>query len=116
MATEVQFLITLTVEDADAMDKPAVQNALHSAIDKRYNEVGLTEWDNAALVTGYKVQEVENTGPKSWRGLLAQLYIDWHNNYLSAEKFGEHNGLSKEHAEALVSLAREVYNSKHPDA
>lgn len=51
-----------------------------------------------------------------YRELLISIYLDWYNNYASVETFAEHNGLTKEQGEALINLARQVYNSDHPDA
>ena len=51
-----------------------------------------------------------------YRELLISIYLDWYNNYALVETFAEHNGLTKEQGEALINLARQVYNSDHPDA
>lgn len=50
------------------------------------------------------------------RDQLIAIYFDWVNNYLTAECFAEHNGLTADQAVALIDLAREVTNSDHPDA
>ena len=50
------------------------------------------------------------------RETLIAVYLDWRNNYLTVEKYAEHNGLTTEHAGALIALAREVFDSKHPEA
>ena len=49
------------------------------------------------------------------RAYLKEVYLDWANNYLTPAKFAEHNGITKAQAIALIELAREVYNSPHPD-
>lgn len=49
------------------------------------------------------------------RDYLAAIYLDWLNNYVSVEKFAEHNGLSVAQAMPLINLARDVFDSKHPD-
>lgn len=49
------------------------------------------------------------------RESLIEIYLDWFNNYLSAETYAEHNGLEVEDASVLIRLARSVYNSQHPD-
>jgi hypothetical protein len=49
------------------------------------------------------------------RTYLQQVALDWQNNYLSAEVFGQHNGLTFSQARVLLSLANEVYNSTHPE-
>lgn len=50
------------------------------------------------------------------RTTLITAYHDYVNNYLTIELYAEHNGLTTEQGYALISLAREVYNSNHPDA
>lgn len=50
------------------------------------------------------------------RDTLIEFYHDFFNNYLTAEKFGEHNGLTPEQAKAFLELAKQVENSKHPEA
>lgn len=50
------------------------------------------------------------------RDYLKELYLDWRNNYLTIEKFAEHNGITKEHAEWLLLLAQNVNNSNHPES
>jgi len=49
------------------------------------------------------------------RTYLQQVALDWHNNYLSAEVFGEHNGLTFSQARVLLLLAIEVNQSPHPE-
>ena len=46
---------------------------------------------------------------------LKQVYEDYRNNYLTVAVFSEHNGLTEEHGQVLINLARNVYNSKHPE-
>jgi hypothetical protein len=50
------------------------------------------------------------------REILISAYLDYVNNYLTVEKYAEHNGLTTEQGTILINLAREVYNSKHPEA
>lgn len=50
------------------------------------------------------------------RDTLTAVYFDWVNNYLTAEKFAEHNGLTADQAHVLIDLARDVATSDHPDA
>ena len=50
------------------------------------------------------------------RDILITAYLDFKNNYLSIEKYAEHNGLSYEQGKALITLARDVFNSKNPEA
>ena len=50
------------------------------------------------------------------RDYLTAIYLDWVNNYAWIDTFAEHNGLTVKQAADLIKLAKEVYNSKHPDA
>ena len=50
------------------------------------------------------------------REKLIETYLDYINNYLSIEKYSEHNKLSKAHGEALIKLAYSVFNSNHPES
>lgn len=50
------------------------------------------------------------------RDILIAAYLDYRNNYLTIEKYAEHNGLSIEQGYALITLARDVFNSKHEEA
>lgn len=49
------------------------------------------------------------------RDILIGVYLDYVNNYLTVEKFAEHNGLTKQQAEQLLRLAKAVFNSNHPE-
>lgn len=46
---------------------------------------------------------------------LANIYLDWKNNFVSIQGFAEHYGLYVHEAEILLDLARECFNTKHPD-
>lgn len=37
---------------------------------------------------------------------IAEIYLDFFNNYLTVEKFAEHNLLSVEHAKRLLEIGR----------
>lgn len=50
------------------------------------------------------------------RELLINAYLDILNNYLTIEKYAEHNGLTIEQAITLKALAKSVFESKHPEA
>ena len=50
------------------------------------------------------------------RDKLIEAYLDYRNNYLTIEKWAEHNGLATDQGEQLYWLAREVFESKHPEA
>ena len=49
------------------------------------------------------------------REKLFNLYLDWVNNYLTIEKFAEHNGLYVDEALMLVELAQKCFENNHPD-
>lgn len=50
------------------------------------------------------------------RDVLIAAYKDYLNNYLSVEKYAEHNGLTEAEGQALLDLAREVINHDHPES
>jgi hypothetical protein len=50
------------------------------------------------------------------RDTLINVYLDFVNNYLTVAKYAEHQGLTEAQGEALIKLAREVFNSSHPEA
>jgi hypothetical protein len=52
----------------------------------------------------------------STREFLIKEYLDFLNNYLSPEVFGEHKGLTEDQAHQLIKLGRSVFESRHPDA
>lgn len=45
---------------------------------------------------------------KSARDILIDIANEFQNNYLTHQKYGDHNGLFDEHALALVQLAQKV--------
>lgn len=59
---------------------------------------------------------MQQTMQQTARDTLTEIYRDWFNNYASTEKFAEHNGLTPEQGAALLTLAREVARTEHPDA
>ena len=50
------------------------------------------------------------------RDTLVSVYLDWRNNYLTVDKFAEHNGLSVQQAKDLITLATSVFESQHPES
>lgn len=52
---------------------------------------------------------------KQARNYLIELYLDYRNNYLTVEKFSEHNGLTTIQGTTLLAVAECVFDSKHPD-
>ena len=49
------------------------------------------------------------------RTKLIEAYIDYVNNYLTPELWGEHNGLNTEQSVAFLQLAKAVYDTQHPE-
>lgn len=49
------------------------------------------------------------------REQLIEVYLDWKNNYLTPDAFAADNGLTVVQALTLISLAREVANTPHPE-
>lgn len=50
------------------------------------------------------------------RDILKNVYLDFVNNYLTIAKYAEHNGLTNIQAVLLYDLAKDVYESEHPEA
>ena len=50
------------------------------------------------------------------RELLINIYLEWRNDFLTVERFSEYHGLSVDQGRALITLARDVFESKHPEA
>jgi hypothetical protein len=50
------------------------------------------------------------------RETLITIYLDFWNNYLTIERYAECNGLHNGEAQMLIDLARNVFNSNHPEA
>ena len=49
------------------------------------------------------------------RDYMIEVYLDRVNNYLTIEKFAEHNGLTNEQAKQFLGLAQSIFDSKHPE-
>ena len=43
---------------------------------------------------------------------LADLYLDWLNNYIGVDKFAEHNQISEQDAITLLSMGKEYHNNR----
>ena len=50
------------------------------------------------------------------RPVMIDYYLDWRNNYLTVDKFAEHNGLALDQAIDLIRAAKVIFNSPHPEA
>ena len=46
------------------------------------------------------------------RETLADLYLDWVNNFLTIEKFSEYYGLDEEDAKQLLVLAKKCHEQR----
>ena len=46
------------------------------------------------------------------RDTLADLYLDWVNNFLTIEKFSEYYGLDEEDAKQLLVLAKKCHEQR----
>ena len=51
----------------------------------------------------------------SARNQLINIWLDFHNDYLTPETYADHHHTTPEQARALIDLARAVYNSPHPE-
>lgn len=49
------------------------------------------------------------------RDQLTAAYLDYLNNYLSAETWAEHRGLTLKEGEALLALLCSIAYAEHPD-
>ena len=52
----------------------------------------------------------------SARDFLTDLYLDWFNNFLTVARFAEYHEITEAQADALIVLARDIFNTKHPEA
>jgi hypothetical protein len=46
------------------------------------------------------------------RDYLADLYLDWVNNFLSIERFAEYYGLDEDDAKALLEIAKKSHEQR----
>lgn len=46
---------------------------------------------------------------------LADVYLHWYNNYLTAEVWAEHNGLDVDDAKAILALGRKYHEIRTGD-
>ncbi len=44
--------------------------------------------------------------------VLANLYLDYFNNYLTVSTFAEHHGLTPVQAKTLLDMGRDVHNAR----
>ena len=50
------------------------------------------------------------------REQLQAMYLDYVNNYLTVEKWAEHNGLYVSEARTLLDVCRQCHENQHPEA
>ena len=53
---------------------------------------------------------------KQARDYLLEIRLDFVNNYLTLDKWAEHNDLTIEEAREMLNLARKVSEHEHPEA
>lgn len=52
----------------------------------------------------------------SARQSLNDIYLSWLNDFLSVERFAEYHGITDAQAADLITLARDIFNTDHPEA
>ena len=52
----------------------------------------------------------------SARQYLNDLYLSWVNDFVSVEAFAEYHGITDAQAADLITLARDIFNTDHPEA
>ena len=52
----------------------------------------------------------------SARDQLRAIYLEWVNDFLSVASFAEYHGITDAQAADLIALARDIYNTDHPEA
>ena len=52
----------------------------------------------------------------SAREQLKAIYLEWRNDFLSVEAFAEYHGITDAQAADLITLARDIFNTDHPEA
>lgn len=52
----------------------------------------------------------------SARAQLCALYLQWVNEFLSVGAFAECHGITDAQAADLITLARDIFNTDHPEA
>lgn len=49
------------------------------------------------------------------RNKLNEIYLDYFNNYLTIDKFAEHNGITVDMARKLISIGKYIHEGNHID-
>ena len=50
------------------------------------------------------------------RAQLCAIYLQWVNDFLSVARFAEYHEITEAQADALITLARDIFNTDHPEA
>lgn len=99
--------------DEGSTTEPSLHPVAHIELGDDFEDVVTVEQAQAyatAAVQQYKVDA------ERWRMALNALYLEYVNNYLTVEKFAEHQGLTTDQGQRLIDLAREIHNSPHPES
>ncbi len=52
----------------------------------------------------------------SAREQLKAIYLQWVNDFLSVARFAEYHGITDAQAADLITLARDIFNTDHPES
>ena len=52
----------------------------------------------------------------SARDQLRAIYLEWVNDFLSVAAFAEYHWITDAQAADLIALARDIFNTDHPEA
>lgn len=53
---------------------------------------------------------------KELRSVLIEYYLDYRNNYLTTDKFAEHNGMRIDEAIETLIIGKRLFESEHPES
>ena len=52
----------------------------------------------------------------SARDQLRAIYLEWVDDFVTVARFAEYHGITGAQAADLIALARDVFNTDHPEA
>ena len=52
----------------------------------------------------------------SARDQLRTIYLEWVNDFVTVARFAEYHGITDAQAADLITLARDIFNTDHPEA
>ena len=52
----------------------------------------------------------------SARAQLCAIYLQWRNDFVTVARFAEYHGITDAQAADLINLARDIFNTDHPEA